>query len=395
MIRSLSALLLALILALGPAEGALGEYKSPDQIAREAAEKAAAMQEEARAEIEARAESKALAEEPGDAGDEAPPGISFEKPRETEAQIDARSKELEKKYGLAIKRDNGGSGESCVGTAALDALDLALESVTPAFVRQVSGYWQKRAGKRLSFSFTYSPKGATALGLGVTGFFDVENAVIEIYLPDYSRGASLGGESPLNCLHEFGHAVQYMLMELHGEAALEREWGKLNGEKAAYTFGEYPEHYDETVWISAYASTRYEEDFAEVFAHAFLRHREGMGFASRLTDGEGKYTVLGKKAAYIEKLLKLYAGNPGEVIGNMRRLYLAFESREYKGLTVSGDYLQFGGCPAPRYLLAGLLSSMKLTPDIGAWVNDIGGWEVTTGEGKRFLIFPGGKYFAL
>ena len=64
--------------------------------------------------------------------------------------------------------------------------------------------------------------------------------------------------------HEYGHLIQLTLLNhIYGENRLRSEWTAFNG-GAAYGGG-----YVEGTFITNYASTSFEEDFAESFTYLF------------------------------------------------------------------------------------------------------------------------------
>ncbi len=147
--------------------------------------------------------------------------------------------------------------------------------------------------------------------------------------------------------------------------------------------------YNQVTFMSSYGATSLEEDFAELFSHAFVRHNEGQGLAHRLLNGERR-TSLGKKLEFIEKMLPMYLSDTQAAVGNLHRAFTAPYSLYYQDVKLAGERLEYIGYAAPRFVLSGIMSHYGLKLDDGAWLADIGGWQVKATDGNYYLIFPGG-----
>ena len=310
---------------------------------------------------------------------------------EINPEVEMARRQIEERFGILIRYDVDEDGSAIITTGTLASLDIALSNLTPSFVRQVSDYWERRVGRRLSYNFIYSPHQRFNPNTNILGSFDMDTASIYIYFPITARGFTMTGESPFTYLHEFAHAYHLMLEEKIGAEQLQRQWTALNAGHS-YNFASIPEIFDDTVWITAYASTRFVEDFCEVFAHAFWRTRPGQGISHRLTDEYGNQTPLGSKVRYLEQLLPRYLNDMDEAVQNFRRVYTAPTSFYYGGLHFSGDYMQFSGLAAPRFLLRSLLHFLEIDAQSSRWVTELGGWEVVSTAGDLFVIFPGGAW---
>lgn len=323
-------------------------------------------------------------------------GTAQEAPQQPQApqnaDVEAKRLTLEQKYGVNIRYDVDPDGTASIGTGSLATLDKTLEQITPQVVSQVSAHYQKTRGKALTFSFVYSPFQQMGFGFDVLGSFEYATATIELYIPSYGRDVAMTGDGPLTIAHEFGHAFHAMAAPQYGEQQLEREWLACNG-GVPYNGPYFVPDYNETAFASSYGATNYDEDFAELFAHLFVRGKDGMGMGALLQRG-GQSTALGKKAALVEKLLGLYIGNAQTAAANLRKVYAAAPTVTYKGVVLGGESLQFMGCAYPRYILRSLLYEIGLEAQQSTWVYEIGGWEVASAHGT-YLVFPGGEWHRL
>lgn len=309
------------------------------------------------------------------------------------ADVEAKRKVLEEKYYINIRYDTDPDGSANIGTGSLAILDNTLAAITPEVVRQLSAYYENRLGQRLTYYFIYSPFQRMNLSYDVLGSFDYTTAVIELYLPSRAGGVYMSGDGPLTVAHEFGHAYLEMWTSFYGRDKFEREWTAMNGGYSYYG-NEGGEIYDPNTFASLYGATTYEEDFAEVFAHAFTRNKAGMGMYDTLVAG-GKWTNLGKKVNYLEKMLGYYLNNTETAVSNYKRAYETPVSIQYENMVFSGDYLQYMGCAQPRYILRGMMSAMGMEIDGYEWILELGGWRVVTSSGLELIIFPGGRSFRL
>jgi len=311
-------------------------------------------------------------------------------------RVEARRTGIEQRYGIRIRYDVDPNGAASIGTGALATLDTVLGYLTPDAVRQLSDYWEARTGNRLTFAFVYSPfqhRNSVATG-EVLGSFNPRAALIELYIPAFDANVFISGESPLTIMHEVGHAVHLMMISLHGEERLHREWTALN-RSAQYVGRAANVRHDPSVFVSSIAAVSYEEDFAETFAHAFVRRNAGQGFSHQLRTAGGGLTPLGRKVNFLEELLALHFGGNQQMLANYRRVWTAPIVLEHSGLRLSGDYLQYIGFTHPRFVLRSLVSMLDIEMESYEWVSPIGGWIITDTAGVRYTIFPGGAAFFL
>lgn len=306
------------------------------------------------------------------------------------ADVEAWRVYLEEKYAIDISYDRDPDGKACIGTGSMATLDMALEMVSAPVVRQVSAYYKEKLGKPLSYAFRYNPYYDPDSNLEILGSFDIESASIELYIPSASKGVFTTGDSPMTIVHEFAHALHFMLMDKTDAAQMEREWTALNG-GVGYNTGFLAYAYNKLVFISSYGATDYREDFAEVFSQSLVRGRDGMGFYYKLQTGDER-TPLGKKVDYLTALMPRYFADSGTVVTNFKKTATAQAQLYYKGVLLSGEHLQFMGCAYPRYVLNGILGLLELKADSQEWIQDIGGWQVKMTDGSYYLIFPGGYH---
>lgn len=314
------------------------------------------------------------------------------------AKVDAKIKKLEEKYNIGIKYDLNENGNPSIGTGTLTMLDKSLEYVTPEVVKQVSSYYEEKLGQKITYQFVYNPyKDQIPKGQALLGMFNTETAEIQLFLANSPQNTFMTGDSPLTIVHEFAHAMHFMIMDKYGEAKLAKEWKKLNN-GVPYNGNQFVFFYNKVTFISDYGATMYEEDFAEVVAHAFVRNKDGQGFKHRLKTNDN-LTALGKKIDYIEKLLPKVFKNTDKAVKNIHRVFSTATTLEYQDVKILGDgeELQYIGFTYPLYVLKGILSMNKIkanTEDCH-WITEIGGWHVKDTGGKAYLVFPGGVEQAL
>lgn len=294
---------------------------------------------------------------------------------------------IEETYGIAIRYDTDQNGEAIIRTRDMMVLDEALSYVTSGIVRQVSSFYEGKTGEKITYYYTDKAYDLKNPELIVLGQFDEEKSTVYVYVPS-DKGAYTTGSAPITILHEFAHAYHKMVAGLYGAEKMEREWTALNGDVSNNEgYMVYP--YNKTVFISSYAASGYQEDFAETFAHAFVRHKEGLGFSHRIRIGE-KQTAIGKKVAYIEALLPRTLNDAQGAVSNLRRVYSAPVFLYYQGVRLSGEDMQFMGYAAPRNVLGSVLSYYGIASDSSKWIKEIGGWQVKSTSGQYYLAFPGG-----
>ncbi|MCL2579176.1 MAG: hypothetical protein FWE32_04000 [Oscillospiraceae bacterium] len=311
--------------------------------------------------------------------------------------VEERRAEIEQRYGIRIRYDVDHDGTAAIGTGALNTLDVVLGYITPGVVRQLSDYWEARTGQRIQFSFVYSPfqRYASIIGGEVLGSFNPGSAVIELYIPSFGADVFISGESPLTILHELGHAFHFMAMDHFGEDEMRELWEAFNGDDFEYTTNIESSDFDPFVFVSEYSQYSFEEDFAETFAHAFIRHKPGQGFANYLTLPEGGLSALGRKVNFIERLLPLYLDDTEQMVANYRRVWQTPVVLEHSGLRLLGAHTQYIGFTHPRFVLTSLAGKLGLEMESNVWVSEIGGWIVIDTNGMRYAVFPGGIAFIL
>lgn len=308
--------------------------------------------------------------------------------------VEELAKEIEEKFGITIFYPTSGEGYKQMAEIfpeMLKTLDAALTTVTPELVREVSKYYYDLNGRRLTFSYTYAdlrgPYGLFGKQEVMVGLFDKNSSRIELYIPQQKGEAIATGDNPLTIVHEFAHALQLMLIDSYGYYRMEREWNALM-DNEPYGKGLT----DKKVFITEYASTDFEEDFAETFAHLFICDRPGLGFSWRLYEDKDVYSPLGKKADYIERLLKRYFDYSEKSIENLRKIYETPASVNEAGIKLSGQHLIFMGLDEPRTIPLMLLNNLAVYERGTVWFSDIGGWYCRDFYGNHLVLFPEGTY---
>jgi len=308
--------------------------------------------------------------------------------------VEKLAKTLQEKYGVFIQYPTVGTeyGQSSViFPQTLKTLDAALSTVTPEMVRQVSEYYYDRNGRHLTFTYTSSdlrgPYGYSSSPEVMVGSFDGDTSQIELYIPLQGGQAIATGDNPLTILHEFAHAVQFMLANQIGYARMEQQWNSLM-DGAAY--GQSPA--DPKIFITQYAAVDFEEDFAETFSYIYMCNRPGLGFSHRLFDEPDAPNPLGKKAAYIERLIARHFTEINASLENYRKIYSTPASVNKLGVRLSGPHLLFIGMEEPRTVPLMLLTSLDVNePDL-VWLSEIGGWYCQDASGNHLLLFPNGTF---
>lgn len=304
-----------------------------------------------------------------------------------QVSTEERCRQLEEKYGISIQYERNDEGNPVVGSAELMTLDTALSNVTPNVVRQISSYYQKKTGNKLRFAYTYSDYDTGRNDIAVVGDFEVQKAAIRLFLPS-DRNSITTGSGPLAIVHELGHAYHHMAEDYYGAEKLQREWTALNGGVG------YAQVYNRLVFMSAYGAITYREDFAEVFAHAFIRNKEGQGISHRLTSSGGQ-TPLSQKITYLESMLSGHLTGAETAIENLRRVRTASVFLEYQDWKLSDEDMEYIGYPAPRGIYSGLLKAHGIAARNAEWDRDRGGWRVYSDSGMVYLLLPSGKCYEL
>ncbi len=313
-------------------------------------------------------------------------------------EIEELAQELEEKYGITILYPTMTWEDSrqlaTIVPETLRTLDEALSSVTSRLVRKVSCYYYDLNGRRLTFEYVNAdmrgPYSDTHQEEVQVGSFFRHTSRVQLYIPDMQEQGVATGDNPLTIIHEFAHAFHFMLTDRYGYTAMERRWLELmEGNSFA------PEYVDDRVFITEYASTEYDEDFAETFAHAFVCNRAGLGISHRLSRKEGKGTVttsLGKKVAYIERMLRISMPDNLEMLDNFRLVYSTPVSASAAGLRLSGLHLLFINMPEPRTIPLTFLKSLYVSERNTVWFPSLGGWYCKDSFGNHLMLFPEGTY---
>jgi hypothetical protein len=301
--------------------------------------------------------------------------------------VAAKVGQLEEIYGISVAYPLTKSGSSAIALNSLEIMEGALATVTPSVVRQVSAYYYEKLGHRLTFEYSLTSKGlnATSESIAVAGFQPATGSIY-LFLPTSSAYTVMTGDNPISIVHEFGHALHYMIMDSYGEEKLRSEWVAMN-QGVPYTSVFKETSPDDRTFITSYAATKYEEDFAEVLGHCFIRNKAGQGFTGQLSVG-GARTSLGQKVAYMDALLARYFPNDAQMLANFRKTLNAPTRLTYQGMNFNGSHLQFIGYPQPRYVLDGCLNVLEKERESAIWIREIGGWYVCEPNGNELLIFP-------
>lgn len=311
-------------------------------------------------------------------------------PEENNKQISTRAKELEKKFGIDITYPTKDNGYAQITMNNLETLERAFDTATPHLVKQISSYYEKRNGSKININYVFSKEGFGYNGGVLMAAFERSTSMIYVFLPANSGTAIISGENPIAIVHELGHAFHLMCVDKYGMDKMRAEWSKFNAGISYNPYGGF-NNPDKKVFITGYASTSFEEDVAEIFAHSFVRIYAGTGFKNHIYSN-GKLTNLGQKVAYVERLINTYISQPQSVIANYRRVYSTPTSMTFEGVKFSGEYLQYIGYPQPPNILNTILRELDIAPKKSTWVRKLGAWRVTDQYGDMFFIFPGGSW---
>lgn len=311
-------------------------------------------------------------------------------PEQTNALVWQQALELEEAYGIDIQYPADLEGNALITQSNLDTLNMALATITPQAVREVSDYYRRKNGRPITFSYVLSDRNYSANSIVVLAGFDNTTSLIELYIPSSRASAIASGDAPINIIHEFGHAIHLMYTDRYGFDRMKQEWLTYNngiGYDPIYIM----ENPNDKVFVSGYAATSFAEDVAEVIGHTFIRNQTGQGFANKMVSG-GQNTGLGNKVVYVENMLAACLQNSSGALQNYRKAYTASSTLNYQGMNYSGEYLQYAGYPQPRYVLGGTLRVLNKQRDTAYWLQDLGGWYVQETSGKEIIVFPGGVW---
>lgn len=319
-------------------------------------------------------------------------------PEQNNQEVEELAQALEDVYGITILYPTMTAEDSrqlaTIFPETLRTLDQALATVTPGLVRKVSAYYYNLNGRRLTFEYVNAdmrgPYGEKHQPEVQVGGFHRYTSRVRLYIPDLEEQGIATGDNPLTIVHEFAHAFHYMLTDRYGYVSMEKRWLEL---MEGHSFA--PETVDQTVFITQYASTTYDEDFAETFAHAFVCNRPGLGISNRLYWQEGtntKTTPLGEKVAYIERMLRITMPNNLEMLDHYRLVYSTSVSTGAAGLRLSGPHLLFINMPEPRLIPLTLLNNLHVNEKHTVWFPSLGGWYCKDQNGSHLVLFPEGTY---
>jgi hypothetical protein len=159
---------------------------------------------------------------------------------------------------------------------------------------------------------------------------------ISLLVPgDFAFGGT--GTSPDAIIHEFGHMLQYAIGDNYGNSKLKSEWTSLNGKKK---YNNWETGYNQ-YFVSDYAASSYEEDFAETFMAAIYDTE-----TIREDIAETKESPIGKKCDLISKLTKsqldyskdLWMTNPQEASEKVMKILQAAAEKGYIDFTSETAY---------------------------------------------------------
>lgn len=298
---------------------------------------------------------------------------------------------IEDKFGITITYAVE-NGKDAISVNTLLTLDKALSNMTGAVVRQVSDYYEQTNGKRLEITYITS-ENKYVLGGGVLmAAFEKKTSKIYVFMPAEPGKAIISGENPVAFVHEFAHAFHEMAQQLYGREKMRAEWAKFN-KGYGYNPRLIAENPNDTVFMSAYSTYSFEEDFAEVFSHTFVRNAPGTGFKDKLSKNSAP-TSLGQKVTYVEKLIQFILEDTEQAISNYRRIYDTAVSVRFEGIIFSGEHLQYSGYPQPRNVLEGILNGLKVKAKKATWIRPLGAWRVIDQKDNMLYIFPGGMWMS-
>lgn len=310
---------------------------------------------------------------------------------EYNSQISAEVKSLEKKYGISITYPITSNGYAGISLNNLSTLDMSFSNVTPSVIKQISAYYKTINGRQLTIEYALSGTTVSKNGGVMLAAFEVDTSIILVLLPSRAGDAIISGENPIAIVHELGHAFHLMVMDKYGKSDLESKWIKFNNGIAYDPNADFASP-NKRVFISGYAATSYEEDFADTFASVFVRNKAGQGFKTYLQK-DGETTGLGKKVNFIGELIPKYFKDSDEALDNYNRIYKTATSMTFEDCKFSGEYLQYIGYPQPKNVLKGIQNGLKITSEQSTWIRKLGAWRVITDKGKEYFLFPGGTYF--
>lgn len=310
-------------------------------------------------------------------------------------QVDSAIEILEDKYNIDIIYPTYNSGFykiSAIYPETLETLENTLSYLSESSIKELSDYYKNEYGTKLIVEYKFKDLDATnSEDKLVTASFAPEKSLLEIYIPKPDSNSSLTGDSPMNILHELAHAVHIMYNNTNNEKSFEQNWIALNGEYK-YDDDNLSNNPNINVFASGYAASDYLEDFAETFTVVFISNRDGLGLDKRLIQNN-KLTPLGTKIEMVNDVLLACFGDDKIIQDNLHSAFSTPRILNYKGISLSGLYLQYIDMPEARYFPLGILNKFSdLSVNEYVWIKNVGGWTSKSpskyADNKYILVFP-------
>jgi hypothetical protein len=258
--------------------------------------------------------------------------------------------------------------------------------LTPELVREVSAFYETRGGAnpgRITISFEFPQVMGPQLAS-----FDPRTAILRIFIPQANGQMLITGTNPKAIVHEIGHAFHEMVEHRYGRERLMRDFTAFN---QRYIYSPlYDDNPDPTVFATHYATTNYNEDFAESFAMLFTANRPGLSITDQLFFSGGRRTSLGDKMAFIERLVEQYITDNATATANAKRIYNTQRYLTFAGVNWRGNSLMYIGFNEPNGVFAAIEEHLGVTTKASRWIPELGGWYIECISGARFYAFPGG-----